>query len=422
MSEPSWREARASRFRPDGIVGTPLHTRTAQHSQTPWYFNWDLNHVVDVYDDFHAELGAIRETVAMGDMSPLCKCTISGPDATRLVDELVPRNIDNLEVGTVQYTPWCNDDGRVVSDGLVFRASESSYRFTGDPTCDWFTEKAEGHDVEVVDETDDYGILMVQGPQARDVIERATGADWSSLDFSRMARTRIGGVEVELARQGFTGELGYEILMPAGSGAPVWDAVAEAGADSGLRPCGEWAIDVARVEAGLLIPGPDYANAGPDPTGSHTVSASDPECHSSPFELGMGPFVDLSKESFVGRDALVAEAEAGGPPRVLVGLDIDWRAIVAAHLDHGLPPNISPRVEWVAKPVSVDGNRAGRASSITWGPSVDRLIGFGHLDKALGEPGTQVSIDWAIPGTGTVFPAPATVSKLPFLQHRRTAG
>ena len=210
--------------------------------------------------------------------------------------------------------------------------------------------------------------------------------------------------------------------MPADSGAPVWDAVAEAGADFGLRPCGEWAIDVARVEAGLLIPGPDYANAGPDPTGSHTVSASDPECYSSPFELRMGPFVDLSKESFVGRDALVAEAEGGGPPRVLVGLDIDWRAIVAAHVDHGVPPNISPRVEWVAKPVSVDGNRVGRASSITWGPSVDRLIGFGHLDRALGEPGTEVFVDWAIPGTGTVLAAPATVSKLPFLELRRAAG
>ena len=421
MSEPLWQEARASRFRPDGVVGTPLHTRTAQHSQTPWYFNWDLHHVVDVYDDFHAELSAIRETVAMGDMSPLCKCTISGPDATQLVDELVPRSIDNLDVGTVQYTPWCNDDGKVVSDGLVFRKSDSSYRFTGDPTCDWFAEKAEGYEVEVRDETDDYGILMVQGPRAREAVERATGADWSGLDFSRMARTRIGGVDVELARQGFTGELGYEILMPADSGAPVWDAVAEAGADLGLRPCGEWAIDVARVEAGLLIPGPDYANAGPDPTGSHTVSASDPECHSSPFELGMGPFVDLSKESFVGRDALVAEAEAGGPPRVLVGLDIDWRAIVAAHLDHGVPPNISPRVEWVAKPVSVDGNRVGRASSITWGPSVDRLIGFGHLDKALGEPGTEVFVDWAIPGTDTVFAARATVAKLPFLKLRRAA-
>ena len=175
MSESSWQEARAGRFRPDGVVGTPLHTRTAQHSKTPWYFNWDLHHVVDVYDDFHAELGAIRETVAMGDMSPLCKCTISGPDATRLVDELVPRNIDNLDVGAIQYTPWCNDDGKVVSDGLVFRASDSSYRFTGDPTCDWFAEKAEGYDVEVRDETDDYGILMVQGPRVRHVVERGDG-------------------------------------------------------------------------------------------------------------------------------------------------------------------------------------------------------------------------------------------------------
>lgn len=421
MTETHWADARASRFRPDGRVGTPLHARTARNSATPWFFNWDLHHVVDVYDDFHDELAAIRETVAMGDMSPLCKCTISGPDATRLVDRLVPRNIDGLAVGSVHYTPWCNDDGKVVSDGLVFRAAASSYRFTGDPTCDWFRAKAEGFDVEVVDQTEHYGILMVQGPNARDVVERATGRQWSDLDFSRMDRTEIDGVEVELARQGFTGELGYEILMPAEHGVAVWDAVAAAGDGAGIRPCGEWAIDVARVEAGLLIPGPDYANAGPDPTGSHTVSATDPACVSSPFELGMGAFVDLTKDDFFGRDALIAEAESGGPPRRLTGLAIDWQAIVGAHVDLGVPPNVSPRVEWVAKPVRVGGREVGRASSITWGPTIRRLVGFGHLERAVAEPGTAVTVDWEVPGTGSTFAAPATVTTLPFLERRRAA-
>lgn len=409
------RPAGAGRFRPDGVIRTPFHERTAGRSETPWYFNWDLCHVVDVYDDFHAELRAIRTNVAMGDMSPLCKVLITGPDAGRLVDRLITRPTDDLEAGGIFYTPWCNEDGRVVSDGLVFRTGESSYLFTGDPSVEWFLQNAEGYDAAVEDRTDDYGILAVQGPRSQEVMEAATGVDGLNLGFSRLGRFEIGEAEVTVARQGFTGEHGYEILTPAAAGNRVWDAVAAAGEPCGIRPCGEWAIDVARVEAGLLIPGPDYANAGPDITGSHTVSASDPEFYSSPFELGMGRFVDLSKEGFIGRDALAAEQEAGGPPRTLTGLDIDWRAVVEAHLERGIAPNISPRVEWVAKPVHADGNPAGRASSITWGPTAGKLIGFGHLLRRLGAPGARAEVVWEIPGAGESIEAPAEVVSLPFI-------
>ncbi len=417
--QPEWRRARASRFRPDGVIGTPFHGRTAQRSGTPWYFNWDLHHVVDVYDDFHAELQAVRTNVAMGDMSPLCKILIEGPDAGRLVDRLITRRAEELEAGGVFYTPWCSHDGKVVSDGLVFRTGESSYLFTGDPSGEWFRQNAEGFDAAVTDRTEDFGILAVQGPRSRQVMEAATGVDGFSLGFSRLGRFEIGGVEVDAARQGFTGEHGYEVLTPAGAGDLIWDAVAEAGEPFGIRPCGEWAIDVARVEAGLLIPGPDYANAGPDVSGSHTVSASDPDFRSSPFELGMGRFVDLSKEAFAGREALASEQEAGGPPRTLAGLDIDWRAVVEAHLERGVAPNVSPRVEWAAKPVRAGGRPAGRASSITWGPTAGKLIGFGHLLRHLGEPGSRVEVVWEIPGTGDSIETPAEVTGLPFIELSR---
>ena len=372
-----------------------------------------------MYDDFHTELGAIRESVAMGDMSPLCKCRIEGPDAARLVDHLVPRSTENLRVGSIQYTPWCNDDGKVVSDGLIFRLDEESYRFTGDPTTEWFLSKAEGFDVEIRDETDDYGILMVQGPRSRDVVNAATGTDWADLDFSRAAWTSVGGIDIQLARQGFTGELGYELFIPANDAAHVWDVMVEAGQPFGIQLCGEWAIDVARVEAGLLIPGPDYANAGPDRTGSHTPSASDPTCESSPYEIGMGSFVDLSKESFVGKEALVAEHQNGGPSRTLSGLDIDWRWIVNAYLEADTAPNVSPRVDWVTKSVKSGDREVGRASSVTWSPTVSKLIAFGHLETACSDPGTEVTVDWEIAGTNKTVQAPATVTVLPFLGLRR---
>ncbi len=415
-----WEKAREGRFRPDGVVGTPLHSRTARSSATPWVFAWDLHHVVDVYDDFHAELRAIRRTAAMGDMSPLSKCTISGPDAGRLLAHLIPRRTDDLGVGSVWYTPFCTDEGKVVCDGLVFRVDAQRYRFTGAPVLEWIGQNSYGFDVAVTDETYDYGILMVQGPRSRDVVEAATGVDWSGLDFSRRTTAVMGGVEVELARQGFTGELGYEIMMRAGSGSEVWDAVATAGETFGLRPCGEWAIDVARVEAGLLIIGADYAHAGPGPTDSHTPSGSDPGYQSSPFELGMGRFVDLDKPDFVGREALLAELAAGGPRRTLVGLDIDWKAVVDAHVTREVAPTISPRVEWVAKRVTVDGETVGRASSVTWSPTVGKLIGFGHVARAVAEVGSVVAVEWEIPGTGDHVAVPAIVKALPFLELRRT--
>ena len=415
-----WEKAREGRFRPDGVVGTPLHARTARLSATPWVFAWDLHHVVDVYDDFHAELGAIRQTAAMGDMSPLSKCTITGPDAERLVARLLPRRTDDLGVGSVWYTPLCTDEGKVVFDGLVFRVDDQCYRFTGAPALEWIHQNADGYDAQVTDETYDYGILMVQGPRSRDVVEAATGEAWFGLDFSRRTTAVVGGVEVELARQGFTGELGYEIMMQTGSGPEVWDAVAAAGEAFGLRPCGEWAIDVARVEAGLLIIGADYAHAGPGPNDSHTVSGSDPEFQSSPFELGMGRFVDLDKPDFVGREALLAEQAAGGPRRALVGLDIDWKAVVDACVSREVAPTISPRVEWVAKRATVDGETVGRASSVTWSPTVGKLIGFGHLARAVSEVGSPVAIEWDIPGTGDHVAVPATVTALPFLKLRRT--
>jgi aminomethyltransferase len=419
VSDRDWSLAKAARFRDSGRIGTPFYPATARRSATPWYFSWDLHHVVDVFDDFYAELDAMRTAVTMGEMSPLTKIEVSGPDAGTMVDHLVTREVADLTVGGVFFTPLCTPEGKVVTDGLLFRVDEQTYRFTGDPTYQWFVDNRGSFDVEVADVTDEYGILALQGPLSEEVLTVATGREWSDLDFSRMDRAEIAGIGVEVARQGFTGEHGYEIFTPAERGEPVWDAVEEAGEAFGIRPAGEYAIDVARVEAGLLIPGPDYANAGTDPTGSHTRAALQDAYVSSPFELGMGAFVDLNKDEFIGKQALADEQEAGGPNRRLVGLDIDWRTVVDLHLEGEVPPNVSPRVRWEPLPVSIEGAAIGRASSVTWGPSVRKLIGFGHLNRRFAEEGAKVSVEWPLEGGGT-GPVPAEVVGLPFLPRRRT--
>jgi len=421
VNDQDWTPGSVSRFRQSGAIGTPFHRRTAHASRTPAYYSWDLYHVVDIYEDVALELASIRKGVAMGDMSPLSKYVVSGRDAPAFVDSLVTRDSSDLGVGQVLYTPWCNHDGKVINDGLVFRSAEQSYRFTSDPSQEWFTSQAAGLDVTVEDVTSDLGILTLQGPRSRDVLEQATSRDWSDLDFSRLDRTTIAGVGVEVARQGFTGELGYEILTPVEGGDSVWDAVAAAGAPFEIRPAGEYAIEVARVEAGLLIPGYDYGRGGGlDPAGSHTPSAANDGFISSPFELGMESFVNFDKNDFIGKQALADEQAAGGPPRRLVGLDIDWRTIVGLHLDRDIPPNVSPRVRWEAVGAFVDGVRIGRATSVTWGPSVNKMIGFGHLDKRFAGSGTTVSLEWPMPD-GDPGRVNATVVELPFLSHRRAS-
>ncbi|MDJ0923725.1 MAG: aminomethyltransferase family protein [Acidimicrobiia bacterium] len=422
MVEYEWERGRhVSRFRPDGVVGTPLHASTARLSQTSLVHNWDLHHVVDVFEDFHAELKAIRTTVAMGDASPMTKVAISGADASRFIDELIPRDASGLEEGSILYSPLCNHEGKVIVDGLLFRDGKSSYRFSADPMIEWFQQHAERFDVQVRDVTYDYAILTIQGPLSREVLDSATGADWSHLGFSRLVPTTIGRVDVEVARQGFSGELGYEILIQADAAPQVWDAIADAGQPHGIRPCGHRAIDVARVEAGLVLPGVDYSNAGPDPTGSHIPSAGDPALFSSPFELGMAWLIDLEKEHFIGRDALVAERARGAPSNTLVGLEIDWRQLVGKHLEHGFPPPGTQRVDWAAKQVASNGIPAGRATSITWSPTIGKMIGFGHVDSRLGKPGTRLSVAWRIAGEEATIDVPAVVCETPFLDLRRNS-
>ena len=201
-------------------------------------------------------------------MSPLAKHSITGPDAERFVDYLIPRDATRLAPGQAYFTPWCNEDGVQVGDGIVMRLERDRFVFSADRMMRWFARHAPGFDVEFEDLTDDFGILALQGPLSRNVLASASGEDHADLRFSRLRRTTIAGVEVLLSRQGFTGELGFELWVPRAAATTVWDAVFEAGAAFGLVAAGLHAADVARIEAGMVIPGYDYTPAAIDPTGS----------------------------------------------------------------------------------------------------------------------------------------------------------
>ena len=399
----------------EGFVGTPFHKRTAPAVETTCWYVWTPYAVPDIYTDFRDELAAMRTAATLNEMSPLSKIRMTGPDAPRLANRILTRNAVAQEVGQILYSPWCNEEGKMVADGLVFRFGAEEYVFVAGPQEQWFTMNAGGLDVEVEDITPSIGILALQGPESTRVLERATGQDWSSLGFSRMRKTDIGGASVSVSRQGFTGEVGYELWVSPEGACAMWDALMEAGADYGLRPAGEYAIDIARVEAGLLIIGADYRGAGPDPAPPVGDPAQMREV--SPFELRLGRFVDFDKPDFVGRQALMDEQAAGGAPRRMVGLSIDWRAMLEHQLERDEFVEMFPRVHYMPLPVVDSGERVGYATSVTWGPSVGMLIGLGHIDRESASLGAQHTVLWS--AAGRTVEIAAEVVPLPFRPHRR---
>ena len=391
-------------------VGTAFHPRTSQLNTKMTWGEWAGYYAAAVYADFHdIEYNAIRESAGVIDASPLYKYLVSGADAQRLIDRVITRDATKLQVDQVFYTPWCDERGKVMDDGTVTRLDETTYRVTSaDPCYRWFLLNAAGLDVQVDDVSETLAALALQGPRSREILEAATRSEWSDVKYFRRRRTEIGGIEVDVTRTGYTGDLGYELWIPSEAAVEVWDAVFEAGAAFGIRPAGIRALDVARVEAGLILIEVEYTSA------RHAMTA---EQEYSPFEIGLGRLVDFGGADFVGRRALLAEQRAGGPPRQLVGLEIDWSGIERLFANHDLPPAVSPMVSRDPTPLFKEGRQVGRATSTTWGPTLKKMIALASVERALEPAGTRVSVEWTVEGErGKVG---ATVAPLPFLDLPR---
>ncbi|MGD8683265.1 MAG: aminomethyltransferase family protein, partial [Chloroflexota bacterium] len=262
------------------------------------------------------EYNALRNAAALIDVSPLFKYRVSGPDAERLVDRVITREAARVEPGRVIYTPWCDSQGRVIDDGTVMRLDDGSWFWTAaEGQYRWLHLNARGLDVEIEERTDALAALALQGPLSRSVLEAAAQTDISDLRYFGRRKLSIAGAEIDVSRTGYTGDLGYELWIERDHAPAVWDALMETGTAYAIRPAGILALDVVRVEAGLIMAGVDYTSA------HHALTW---EQSYSPYELGLGGLVKLGKDvPFVGQAALRREQEAGGPPRRLVGLDLD---------------------------------------------------------------------------------------------------
>ncbi len=396
-------------------IGTAFHPRTAPLNRKMQWREWAGYLAASAYaDHLDIEYNAIREAAALIDVTPLYKYLVSGPDAVRLIDRIITRDASKLQVGQIYYTCWCDEEGKVIDDGTVGRLDERTYRWTAaDPSLRWFTMNATGLDVRIAEITESVAALAVQGPLSRAVVEAATGEGWGDLRYFRRRASRVGDIEVDVSRTGYTGDLGYELWVEAAQAVSLWDAILEAGSAFGARPAGMLALDVARVEAGLILLEVDYTSSR---------QALIPEQAYSPFELGiLGRFVDFDKAAdFVGRRALQAERARGGPARTLVGLEVPWDGIEAAFAAQDLPPALSPMTSREPVPVFDGGRRMGRATSTAWSPILKKAIALASVAKEFADPGTSLLLEWTVEARrGTV---PATVVDLPFFDPPRKRG
>src|SRR5437016_713904 len=367
-------------------IGSPFHERTFALCESLNYREWSGYYAVSAYETHHDhEYSAIRNSAALIDISPLFKYRITGPDATRLVDRIITRDMRKVSAGQVIYTPWCDEHGKVIDDGTVSRLPEDIYRWTAaDPSLRWFTQNAVGLDVRIEDISESIAALALQGPTSARLLKAVTeDADIANLKYFRVTTGKIAGVPVEISRTGYTGDLGYEIWVDADRALNVWDALIAGGRAFDITPAGMLALDVARIEAGLLLIDVDF---------NSSKKALIEEQKYSPFEMGLGRLVHLDKGRFVGQTALKDEQKRG-TAREIVGLAIDWTEVERLYEDVGLPPAVSPIASRVAVPVFKDGSQVGKATSSTWSPTLKRMIALATVKREFTKVGTHLQFE-----------------------------
>ena len=390
-------------------IGTAVHERTLALCESLNYRDWSGYFAVSAYEAHHEhEYNAIRNAAALIDVTPLYKYRVSGRDAARLVDRVITRDVAKMSVGQVFYTPWCDGHGKVIDDGTVSRLEENLFRWTSaDPSLRWFRQNALGLDVTIEDISEEVAALALQGPTSGRLLARVAEADIAGLKYFRVTRGKIAGVPVEISRTGYTGDLGYEIWMPWGQATRVWDALAEGGRAFDVRATGMLALDVARIEAGLLLIDIDFHSSKKALIESQKYS---------PYEMGLGRLVTLEKARFVGQAAL-AEERRRGHPRQIVGLGIDWPSVERIFTRVGLAPQVPAQASRVAVPVYAGGEQVGKATSTTWSPTLKRLIALATVATEHTEPGASVEFELTVEAVR--HRVPAVVVETPFFNPKR---
>ena len=372
---------------------TAFHPRTSELTESfVEYRGYWLPHCFNNEGGI-AEYWACREKAVVMDLSPLRKWEVLGPDAEALMQQAVTRDIRRLAVGQVVYTAVCNETGGMIDDATVFRLGQDNFRFVGGDEYDgvWLRELAErlGLKVWIKPSTDQLHNVAVQGPNSREIMKSLvwtppTQPSLEELKWFRFLVGRFGGYDgtpVVVSRTGYTGELGYEIFCHPDDGPAVWDAIWEAGQPHGLKPLGLEALDMVRIESGLIFAGYEFDD------------------QVDPFEAGIGFAVKLdSEDDFVGKDALIERS--AHPQRVLVGLELEGNETA----DHG-------DEVWDGR------RRVGVVTSGTRSPTLRKNIALCRMSVQYSELGTAVEVGKL---DGLQKRIPAQVVRFPFYDPDKT--
>lgn len=391
---------------------TPFHSRTAALMQADQWRRWAGYSVASAYEFTHdREYFAMRNACVLIDVSPLCKYSVKGKDALAFLNRLVTRDVSKIAIGSMLYTPWCDSRGKIIDDGTIAHLAENTYRLTSaEPNLRWLEDNAVGMDVSIEEVTEQIGSLSLQGPRSRELLMTLTDAPLGSLKYYEFVNCKLRGLDgtpVMISRTGYTGDLGYELWVDAAKAEKLWDILIDAGHSFALQPAGIWALDVARIEAGLIMLDIDYTPAN--------KAMTDGQC-STPLELGLNWAVSWKKGNFVGRKALWQEKQ-NGSSIVIVGLEIDHKEYERQHHALGLTVPY-PFVAWRAVvPLYAEGEQVGYATSGVWSPTLKKYIALGHIKPKYAQAATVLTIDLIVDRYRKPFDA--TVRSLPFFNPAR---
>jgi aminomethyltransferase len=395
---------------------TPFHDRLSELNRTGLYSHWS-GYLSALRYDMSAkhEYFAVRNSAGFFDTSPLFKYWIRGKDAERFLAGVLTRDVRQCRPGRAQYTIWCDDRGYVLEDGVVFRHSDTEFFMTtARPNLGYFTDLIGRLSVEIEDVSDDFGVLAVQGPRSREILETLT-PDVNGLAFFDLCSTKIGTAPVTLSRTGYTGDLGFEIFVGADDALPVLDAVIDAGAGRGLRPFGEDALLMTRIEAGLVLIDVEFS--------SSRLAYNDNE-RITPRELGFGWMlrgIDAADRPFIGRAALRKELAEKTSRWLTVGLSVDWQQFDRLHTEAGLlTPKDETPLSYESMLYDDEGDRIGYATGLMYSPMLQRHIAMARVRPDLASPGSRVNLEITIDHRYRTVAA--EVARLPlFNPTRKTA-
>jgi len=388
---------------------SPFFDRTSKLNESQEWRRWSGYLSATNYGLTHEnEYFAIRTKAALLDITPLYKYLIEGPDAQRFLDRLVTRNINICKVGQVMYTPWCDEDGKVIDDGTVQRLSERKFRITSaEPNLEWLEYNAAGMDLTISDDSVTTAAVALQGPNSRDILNAVSSDSLDSLKFFWMMDTMFNNIPVSISRTGYTGDLGYEIWMDPNDALFIWDLLLEKGKPYGITPTGLQALDIARIEAGLILLDVDYISS------RHAIVESR---KSSPYELGLGWAVKMKKNYFIGKQALEREVTRG-PEWEFVGIEIQWTELENHYRNVGLAPGL-PSTAWrTSTPLYYNHEQVGYATSGAWSPILKRYIALAHVKSAFAVEDTELQFELKVEHFRKL--TAAKVVKTPFFDPER---